>query len=157
MSLSSVGSSTAAQYQPQNTQSSQIRNDLKQLTQAIKSGDLTTAQSAYSDLTTLLQQQSDDSSSSSSSTTSTDASNSNSNPLQQFLQQVGAALGNNDLQGAQQALTTLQQARGAHGHHHHGGGGGAEANAQTPGQDSSSSSTTVNISISGASSVSVIA
>lgn len=93
------------------------------LVTAIRSGDLESAQSAYSDLTQ-----------SSASTTG---------PLAQAISQIGTALQSSDIGQAQQALAALQQqAKGAHHHggHHHGGDKAQSAPApSTPATTSASS------------------
>lgn len=96
--------------------SARFRNELQQLSQDLKSGNLTAAQQDYATLSQ-----------------SGPLTNSQStNPLVQDLQEVGAALQGGNLTGAQQAFKTFQNAvqqQGAqvhdHGHHHHHGGGSA--------------------------------
>jgi hypothetical protein len=116
MSVSSVniGNSVAAgQFQ---NRGQGAGASFRQLLQAIKSGDLNAAQSAYDALTASQDQ-------SGTTSTSDSSSSSSKSNFQQFLQQIGADLSNNDIQGAQQALSSLEtQAKGTH-HHHHGGGG----------------------------------
>ena len=139
MSVSSVniGNSVAAgQFQ---NRGQGAGASFRQLLQAIKSGDLNAAQSAYDALTASQAQSGTTSTSDSSSSSGSSKSN-----FQQFLQQIGADLSNNDIQGAQQALSSLEtQAKGTH-HHHHGGGQGltsATANsASTTGTGSTTSS-----------------
>ncbi|HWT97962.1 MAG TPA: hypothetical protein VN229_10105 [Terriglobales bacterium] len=118
----------------------------RQLVQAIKSGNLDAAQSAYDSLTSQLPASSQ---SSSATTSSTQTS------FQQFLQQVGSDLQNGDIQGAQQALSSLEQTAqtgkvGGH-HHHHGGGGGAQIQASTTATsaDATSSGSTTSSILSG--------
>jgi hypothetical protein len=135
MSVSGVTGGSATQLQAQNNSSAGIKGDLRQLIQAIKSGDLTAAQSAYDSLDSQLQQ--------SSTATGSSGGDGGSDPFKQFLQQVGAALANNDIQGAQQALSGLQQTKGAHHHRHHGGGDAndqATSSSTTSGNSASSAS-----------------
>lgn len=122
----------------------------RQLVQAIKSGNLDAAQSAYDTLTSQLPASSQSSTGQSSSGT-TDSSQ---NSFQQFLQQVGADLQNGDIQGAQQALGSLEQTAqaakvGGH-HHHHGGGGGAiQASTTTTSADTTTSGSTTSSILTG--------
>lgn len=129
MSVSSVatGSTVAAsQFQ---SRSQGPGSYFRQLTQAIKSGDLDAAQSAYENLTNQLPASDQ---SSSTSTDSSSSSDSGKTSFQQFLQQVGAALDSGDIQGAQTALNSFEQtAKTTTHHHHHGGGGGGGVQAST--------------------------
>jgi ribosomal protein S20 len=147
MSVSSVTGGSAPQIQSQNNAAAGIKGELRQLIQAIKSGDLTAAQSAYDSLDSQLQQ-----SSTASGSTSGDSS---SDPFKQFLQQVGAALANNDIQGAQQALSGLQQTKDAHHHRHH-GGGDANDQASSSSTTSGSSASTASAGVSSATGVNVV-
>jgi CCR4-NOT transcriptional regulation complex NOT5 subunit len=149
MSVSSVTSGSATQFQAQSSTSAGVKGDLRQLIQAIKSGDLTAAQSAYDSLYAQLQQSNNSSTSTSSDSSS--AANASTNPFQQFLQQVGAALDKNDIQGAQQALSGLQQTKAGH-HHHHPGAGDATDQATT----TTSTSTTTTTSVSATTGVNVV-
>jgi thioredoxin-like negative regulator of GroEL len=80
-----------------------FRQTFGQLVNALQSGNLTAAQSAYSSLT------------------QAGGGNSNS-PFAAALQQIGDALQSGDLGKAQQALAQLQQQlQSARGAHHHGG------------------------------------
>lgn len=146
MSVSSVGTgatASASQYQQQRGQSQ--GGYFRQLIQAIKSGNLDAAQSAYDSLTSQLPASDQSSTNASTGTTASDSGGNSS--FQQFLQQVGAALQSGDIQGAQTALSSLEQnskVGGGH-HHHHGGGGGAvqastSTSADTTGTGSSASS-----------------
>jgi len=118
MSISSI-SSTAPSYQP--PQQDPVRQSFGQLAQALQSGDLASAQAAY---TTLTQNQPAQGASGTSNS---------SNPLQQGIASIGAALQSGNLAGAQQALQTLQsQMKGAHHHHHHHGAGQSQQAASSP-------------------------
>ena len=75
------------------------RQQFLQLAQAINSGDLTSAQQAYGQLTQTL----GNNSNGSNSRTSND-------PFSQALAAIGQSLQSGDIQGAQQALASLQQA-----------------------------------------------
>ena len=107
MSISSISSSTPVYQPPQQNPASQ---NFQQLAQALQSGDLSSAQAAYTALTQNLPSK------------SANGASSQNNPFQQGLAAIGTALQSGNLSGAQQALQTLQsQMKGAHhGHHHHG-------------------------------------
>jgi hypothetical protein len=97
----------------------QTRQAFGQLSNALQSGSLSAAQSAYNTLAA-----------------SPLAKN---GPFAAAIQQIGQDLASGDLVDAQKALASLQQqqqAHKAHGHHHHGGGESEGA------KDSSSSSST---------------
>jgi thioredoxin-like negative regulator of GroEL len=123
--------SSASQQLPSSNDSAAIRGAFGQLTSALQSGDLSSAQSAY---TTLSQA----------------AGSDPNNPLSSALQQIGTALQSGDLGQAQQALSQLQQQmQASHGHHHHHGGGGGKTqaadNPATPVQSSDPSGATGNV------------
>ena len=110
MSLSPITSSSS--LYADNVQSfQQRRSAFQQLGQALQSGDLGAAQSAYNLLT---------------QNASTSAA-SQTNPLSQDFSAIGQALQSGDLKGAQSAFAKFQQdaqaqgPQGAHrgGHHHH--------------------------------------
>jgi ribosomal protein S20 len=104
MTTAPVSSSTST---PADNPYANIRNDFRQLTQAIQSGDLSGAQSAFQAI-----QQSG----------VTPPANS---PFANDLAAIGQALQSGDISSAQKALASLQldaqQAQQAHhhGHHHH--------------------------------------
>ncbi len=82
------------------------RQAFNQLANALQSGDLTAAQSAYNTLASSPMAQ-------------------GNSPFAQAIQQIGQDLQSGDassLADAQKVMSSLQQARGHH-HHHHGGGG----------------------------------
>ncbi len=111
-SVSAVGSSI---YYPLNQQNG-IGNDFQTLAKALNSGDLSSAQSAFSALQTDLQKIGGNQQASQSSSSST---------LQNDIKTLGDALKAGDLSGAQKAFATLQQdaqnqvQQGHHHHHHH--------------------------------------
>jgi hypothetical protein len=90
----------------------QRRQSFNDLTQALQSGDLASAQKAYS---TLVQN-------------TPGASNNPNSPLAQ----IGQALQSGDLAGAQSAMSSLKAARHGGHHHHHGNGGAAPTSAEIP-------------------------
>src|SRR5690349_11494920 len=110
MSITSV-SSNAAAYQP--PQQNGMRQNFQQLTQAIQSGDLSSAQTAYASLIQALPNQ---------GANAANGAAGQNNPFQQAIQSIGSALQSGNISGAQQALQAFQsQMKGAHhGHHHHG-------------------------------------
>jgi len=96
-------SAVSAGATPQDNPYAQVRQAFSQLSNALQSGNLTAAQSAYNTLESSPMAQ--------------------NGPLAQALQQIGQDLQSGDISGAQQALAQLQQQQQAHhGHHHHGGG-----------------------------------
>ncbi len=104
MSISSISTNTPA-YQP--PQPNGARQNFQQLSQAVQSGDLASAQQAYAALTQNLPSQ---------------GANAGNGQFQQAIQSIGSALQSGNISGAQNALQALQtQMKGAHhGHHHHG-------------------------------------
>ena len=97
-------------------QQNPLQQNFQSLAQAIKSGDLSAAQQAFTTLSQSLPQGS---------------SGSGSSPFQQALQSIGSALQSGDISGAQSALQGLQ--KGHHGgHHHHAQGGDALSGVQDP-------------------------
>jgi hypothetical protein len=114
--ISSSGASFISSFQ-------QDRQAFNQLTNALQSGDLTAAQSAYNTLASSPMAQGD-------------------SPFAQAIQQIGQDLQSGDaasLADAQKVMSSLQQARGHH-HHHHGGGG------EVSGSSNSSSASATNAS-----------
>ena len=102
------------------------RQAFSQLANALQSGDLDAAKSAYDTLKSSPAAQ-------------------GSGPFAQALQQIGNALDSNDLDGAQKALATLQQQQRAHGHHHHHGGVSSQNSTDSSGP--SGVTETVNIDV----------
>jgi ribosomal protein S20 len=89
---------------------SELAQDVVSLFSAISSGDLSSAQSAYDDLTSLLLGSSSTSTdSSSSSTSSTDSSSSSDSSFSSLLQNIGKALSSGDIDSAQNALNSFLQ------------------------------------------------
>jgi hypothetical protein len=109
MSVSGVSSSSGVSPTDLQSKFKQVKADFKALSDALNSGDVSSAQSAYAQLQKDLPQKAQ----------SADSSTSGDTPMSA----LGKALQSGDLAGAQQAFATLQQAR--HGHHHHGGGAAA--------------------------------
>jgi hypothetical protein len=131
MNISAIlPSSTLNQiYNPQNTNQQQ-RTEFQQLTQALQSGDLITAQQAFSALTN-----------------SATSSGLQSVRLSQGLNALGSALQSGNLTGAQNAYSSVQQSLQnsaptvAHHHRaHHGGGGSHLLTSGFPDSTSSSGS-----------------
>jgi hypothetical protein len=117
--ISSFSASQASNYQ-------NYRQAFSQLANALQSGDLDAAKSAYDTLKSSPAAQ-------------------GSGPFVQALQQIGNALDSNDLDGAQKALATLQQQQRAHGHHHHHGGVSSQNSTDSSGP--SGDTETVNIDV----------
>lgn len=100
MSVSSISASAPASQPP--AQNSAFRNAFQQLTTAIGSGDLQTAQQAYATITNLQQQ----------------GSGQSNGPMAKLLSTLGQALSAGDLATAQSTLADFQKSHGKH--HHHG-------------------------------------
>ncbi len=109
MSVSGV-SGGQPPFQP-NPQDTAFRSAVQQLTNAIGSGDLATAQKAYASLTALQQ----------GAGAPTDPSG-GQNPFSQLLTKIGGDLTAGNISGAQGDLASFQKAAASHHHHHHGGG-----------------------------------
>jgi hypothetical protein len=122
MTISAISSFSASQTS--NYQN--YRQAFSQLANALQSGDLDAAKSAYDTLKSSPAAQ-------------------GSGPFAQALQQIGNALDSNDLDGAQKALATLQQQQRAHGHHHHHGGVSSQNSTDSSGP--SGDTETVNIDV----------
>ncbi len=130
MSTAPVSSSSSTS--PENPFTT-FRNDFRQLTQSIQSGDLSGAQAAFQAL-----QQSG----------VTPPANS---PLANDLTAIGQALQSGDITGAQQALTSLksdmtsarQAHHGHHGHHHLHGGANSTSDSTTNIDSSGTTGTTI--------------
>lgn len=136
MSVSSVNAGNAATVGQFQNRGQGPGAAFRQLVQAIKSGNLDAAQSAYDSLTSQLP---------TSSQPSGGTSDSSQNSFQQFLQQVGTDLQNGDIQGARQALNSLDESAKtgkAGGHHHHHGGGAIQASTTTSADATASGGTT---------------
>lgn len=117
--LTTLESSTAANGTDQTSLSSmdssslsELGSDLLSLFSAVSNGDLSGAQTAYNNLTSLLGTSSSSSSSDTSSTASTDSSSSSSsssstNFFTKMLTEIGTALNNGDVSGAQAILNAF--------------------------------------------------
>jgi TolA-binding protein len=104
MSISAISSSTTDSSLLQSLQK-QIQQDLKQLQSALKSNDLSGAQSAFSALEKLLP---GNSTASGSSASGASASDSTALTAKNDIDAIGKALSSGDLTGAQQAFSNLQ-------------------------------------------------
>jgi len=130
MTISAISSFSASQTS--NYQN--YRQAFSQLTNALQSGNLSAAQSAYDTLASSPAAQ-------------------GTGPLAQTLQQIGEDLQSGHLADAQQALASLQQQQQAHGHHHHHHGGGisdpsnSTQNASDPSNDSGADSVSIDIQV----------
>lgn len=118
---------------PQNSDPSLFWQDFSQLTNAVNSGDLASAQKAYASLAQSPAAQ-------------------GSGPFAQALQQIGQDLQSGDTSSAQKALAALQQKVHGHHHHHHGGGEKPKAadsststSATTSTQSATSTTNTVDV------------
>jgi soluble cytochrome b562 len=137
MTVSAISSFSASQTSSYQT----YRQAFSQLTSALQSGNLTTAQDAYATLASSPAAQ-------------------GTGPFAQALQQIGQDLQSGKLSDAQQALASLQQLRQTHSHHHHHAGGGtsiasnssqtqSDPNAGNSNNDADSSSISIDIQVAG--------
>ena len=119
MTVSNVPSS-GVDYSQLTGQRSEFRQQFKQLTQDIQSGNLQAAQNYYAALSKLQPNL----------TSSSQGSSGTSNPYSQLMSQIGSTLQSGDISGAQQALAQFEQQKqtsqpstandgAAGGHHHH--------------------------------------
>jgi hypothetical protein len=130
LSISSLNQYLSSPYAQNN---SSTQSDLQNLGQALQSGNLTAAQSAFATLQKAYQSQTSQSTSSSGTTS----------PVSSDLTTLANALNTGNLTSAQAAFTQLQKDQqtqsGGH-HHHHGGMGGAVQSLISQLSNSSSSS-----------------
>jgi hypothetical protein len=150
MNTSSISATTSPYYQATDPSSFQQRSqDFKALANALQSGDLSSAQSAFAAF------QKDLPSSSQASSNQPFGQNSQANKDFQTLQ---TSLGSGDMSGAQSAFTALQKdlksaggVQGSHHHHRHHGSNAAATNSassaatNTTGSDSSAVNSLLNI------------
>ncbi len=116
MTISAISASNASSI----STFQQDRQAFNQLTSALQSGDLASAQDAYNTLAASPMAQ-------------------GNSPFAQAMQQIGKDLQSGDaasLADAQKVLSSLQQARGHH-HHHHGGGGEVSGTSGASGTNAS--------------------
>jgi len=138
LSINSLNNYYSSSYAQNNASAAQT--DFQNLGQALQSGNISAAQTAFAALQETYQGQSPASSSSSSSSQSP----STSNPITTDLNALASALSSGNLSTAQSAYTQLQkdmQTQGSGHHHHHHGGGMGGAVQSLISQLSSSSST----------------
>lgn len=132
MSISSVSLATSAyQLDQTNAPQNSIGQQFMQLQQALQSGDLSAAQSAYSAIQNSIQ-----------SSSNGQGPLSGTSQLSSDFQAIGSALQSGDVSSAQSAFATFQQdmqsmqqasssgSGGVHHHHHHHGGQVNSAMAQ---------------------------
>jgi len=130
MNISALLPSTLNPSSNLQTANQQQRTDFQQLTQALQSGNLTTAQQAFSALTN-----------------SATGSGLQSLQLTQDLNALGSALQSGNLTGARNAYSSVEQSLqnsnpiAAHHHHSHGGGGLHSLTSGFPDSTSSPDST----------------
>lgn len=132
MSISAITAATATSTVQSATGRHHRANPVQQLFDAINSGDLSAAQTAYQNLLANVPgTSSTNTSTSSGSATSGTASTTTANPLQQLLDQIGTALQSGDITSAQSALASFQA-------NAPGGPGGAGGDQSTTGKAISS-------------------
>jgi ribosomal protein S20 len=151
-SVSAVGSNS---YYSLNTQNG-IGNAFQELAKALKSGDLSSAQTAFATLQSDLQKIGGTQQASQSTTAATTATTTNSSStLQNDMNALASALQSGNLSDAQKAFATLQtdaqnqvqQGQGHHHHHHHHqvSTDQSTTGTTTASPDSSSTGTSVNL------------
>jgi hypothetical protein len=151
MNITGINSNSATDPYQVSTQNNfkKRAQDFKALQSALQSGDLTSAQQAFSSL--LKDQQGSTQAATPASSTSGQTS-----PLQNDFQALQSALQSGDLSGAQSAFATLKQdiqsaggAHRAHHHHHHQvqGAGNAVNGANQTGSSTDTASATDTASI----------
>ncbi|MES2309538.1 MAG: hypothetical protein V4507_11845 [Verrucomicrobiota bacterium] len=140
--INSVSSSGVYANPPQDSRFSQRKQAFDSLTQAINSGDISAAQTAYAQLQKLQN--------GGSSSQDSHSNDSSKNPGAQDFEALGTALKSGDLNAAKEALTKLQQdikTKGPHrGHHHKPPANGDQEDGASPSSTSSSSSTESDLS-----------
>jgi len=112
----------------------QIQQQFSALGNALSTGNLSAAQTAFSSLQSLQPQAFGQAMTQATSTTqSASGTQSGQNPFQAALAALGKSLANGDITGAQSAFGQLQAAAKTQGtgHHHHHHGGGAEGTTQS--------------------------
>ncbi|THD81954.1 MAG: hypothetical protein E7812_03870 [Phenylobacterium sp.] len=132
MSVSSITTSTAASASAAqgSSQASAMRTAFQQLTTAIGSGDLKSAQAAYATISGLQQ--------------SNGQSGQSDGPFAQLMSSLGKDLQSGDLTTAQSDLASFQKAHGGH-HHHHGGGAPPAASDSTTTTAAATPSSSTNV------------
>jgi hypothetical protein len=121
----------------------QEAKDFKALRSALKSGDLSGAQTAFA----ALQQDAANTSQTASSTSGSTSASGQPDPLTSAFQALQSALQSGNLSGAQSAFASIQEdlqnsgsTQSAHHHHHHHGADAASGSSQGPGTESTSAS-----------------
>jgi ribosomal protein S20 len=159
MSISPVSinaglSSQGLQVSQMSSAFKQRRQDFDALASALKSGDLSGAQKAFSalqqDMQAIAQTRRGQASNSSSVTQTSQSSQSGTTSLKDLMNQLKQALSSGNLQGAQKAFAAIQQnmqANQSQGHHHHHGGGSQPSASSTVNATTSGTTPTTGISI----------
>jgi len=149
VSVSAVSSNSSLSQTDSSSVLNQLKQDFKQLANALQSGNLTGAQKAFKALQQLVQGSQSGSQSSGGQPATT-----GNNPLQNDFAALGQALSSGNLSAAQSAFSQLQtdmqaaDANGAsgaksahHGHHHHHVSSASDSDSSTAGSTASTSST----------------
>jgi hypothetical protein len=121
--VSSISSSAFSTYAAQ-SQQTQVQQAFKQLTQDLKSGNLSAAQADFVTLQQAVPQ------------SSTESSSASSNPISQDFMQLGQDLKSGNLSAGQQDFAKIQQdsqtqSTQGHPHHHHRSRGGSSSQEGT--------------------------
>ena len=140
MSVSGI-SSNNLMYQASSGNLGKMRQDFQALDKALQSGDLSAAQKAFAQLqvdSPVAQAQN-----SSSTNTGTNTGSGAGNTMSSLFQSLGNALNNNDLTGAQNAFSQIQQQQASmRTQHHHGGGGALTQSGSTTGANGATGANT---------------
>jgi hypothetical protein len=148
MSVQGISSITNPYLPNVQNSSSTLGNDIKNLVTAIQSGDLKSAQNAFSQIQGVMQ---------TSQETTAEQSGGQQSQFNADFAALGNALQSGDISGAQDALKKLGQdlqpqstGKAHHHHHHHGGGAPSQSTASTTGVtapigSASSSGSNVNV------------
>ncbi len=144
MSVQGVSASTNPYLSNLQSSSSTLGSAFQSLAAALQSGDLKSAQNAFSQIQSLMQN------SQSSQGTTTQQANGQQNQFSTDFAALGKALQSGDVSGAQTALKKLQQDMQSsssttkthhHHHHHHGGEAPSQATASSSAVNSTAGST----------------
>ena len=129
MSVQGISSYTNPYVSSTQSSSSTMSSDFSNLVTAIQSGDLKSAQNAFSQIQSLMQ---------SSQGATTQQTSGQQSQFSADFAALGKALQSGDVSGAQDALKKLGQdlqstGKAHHHHHHHGGGEPSQSTASTTG------------------------
>lgn len=128
MTISGISANSTLYQTSQTTFNTQRRQDFQKLSQALQSGDLSSAQQAFAQL-----QQGAPGVGQTQGSQQNGQNSQNGSPFSQDIAALSTALQSGDIAGAQQAFAKLQQDAKATHHAHHHRHGQAAASTQTTG------------------------